>query len=350
MPEVGISDATVVGYASALLEQGSVASGEVEQFSLARLILTATIASDGYAALCRRVLVNDPCYRDGPQRQVNITVFDHLACPDIPQAHWSGTTFGTGQFIQRLEASRLDGSFDSTHTIWQFFSASRCQGIQTLQASGAYPPWEAGFPLRNFLHWSYQAQGMRLVHAATLGRNGRGVLLAGAGGAGKSGTTLAGILHGLTSVGDDYVAIALEDQQATAYPVIKLMKQDHAGLARLGVDPVERALGAPNWQGKYAFDVEDLVTGSRARSLALTGILIPRISKVSKCRISPAPMREALYGLLPNNLQQLPGGLRQGLSFMAALTRALPAYYLDLSPVSEDIAQTISQFLEAPRP
>lgn len=350
MASIGISDATVVDYAHGLLDHGSVAAGQVERFSLPDLDLTATLASEGYAALCRQALVDDPTYRDGGQSQVAVAVIDHVARPDMPQAHWSSPTFGIGQFIQGLEASGLDGLFDATHTIWQFFSAGRHQGIQTLQATGAYPPWEASFPLRNFLHWSYQAQGMRLVHAATLGRNGRGVLLAGAGGAGKSGTTLAGILHGLTSAGDDYVAIGLEGQQATAYPVIKLMKQDRAGLARLGIDPLERALGEPNWQGKYTFDFEDLVRGARARSLALSGILIPRISGVSKCRISPAPMRDALYGLLPNNLQQLPGGLRQGLSFVAALTRALPAYYLDLSSEPEDIARTISQFLEEDRP
>lgn len=350
MSSVGISDATVASYANALLDLGSTVCGGVEPFSLPRLNLTTTIASEGYAALCRRALVNDPYYRDGSQQQISVTLADHLACPDMPQAHWNAPEFGLGQFVQRLEASGLDGSFDSTHTIWQFFSKSRRQGIQTLQASGAYPPWEAGFPLRNFLHWSYQAQGMRQVHAATLGRNGRGVLLAGAGGAGKSGTTLAGILHGLASVGDDYVAIGLADDQATAYPVMKLMKQDAAGLARLGVDPVERGLGAPNWQGKYTFDFDDLVAGARAKALALSGILIPRISGVGRCRISPAPKRAALYGLLPNNLQQLPGGLRQGLGFMSALTRTLPAFYLDLSAEPEDIADTISQFLEGPRP
>lgn len=191
---------------------------------------------------------------------------------------------------------------------------------------------------------------MRLVHAATLGRDGQGVLLAGAGGAGKSGTTLAGVLNGLTSVGDDYVALSLDNDAPTTWPVMKLMKQDAAGLARLGVDPVARSLGEQNWQGKYTFDFDDLVPGARAKSLALRAILIPRIADVTRCQVSPAPMRAALYGLLPNNFQQLPGGLREGLSFMTALTKSLPAYYLDLSRDPADIANTVSQLLEAPLP
>ncbi len=349
MASVGISDDTVVQYAQTALDLGASVPGTVEQFCLPRLSLTATIATPGYAALCRRALVDDPAYA-GPAMQTSVAVIDHTTSPSFPQAHWSAPTFGLGAFVQKLEANGLDGSFDSAHILWQFHSRRQRRGIQTLLASGAYPPWEDGFPLRNFLHWSYQAQGMRLVHAATLGLNGQGVLLAGAGGAGKSGTTLAGILHGLTSVGDDYVALSLDTDAPIAWPVMKLMKQDAVGLARLGVDPVARSLGEQNWQGKYTFDFDNLVPGARASSLALKAILIPRISNPTRCQIAPAPMRAALYGLLPNNFRQLPGGLREGLTFMTALTKRLPAYYLDLSPDPEDIANTVSQFLEAPLP
>ena len=48
----------------------------------------------------------------------------------------------------------------------------------------------------------------RIAHAASLGRDGRGILLLGHGGAGKSGTALAGVAAGLQTVGDDYVALS----------------------------------------------------------------------------------------------------------------------------------------------
>lgn len=346
LPVVDIDDATVVHYANGLLDRVGTLPGEAVLFSLPRLKLTASIASAGYAALCRRALVDDARNGDAQQSAMHVAVVDHATQSELPRARWSAPSFGMGQFVRRLEASGLAGSFDAEHGIWQFHAPRRSCGIQTLQHAGQFPPWEAGFPLRNFLHWGYQAQGMRLVHAGTLGHQGRGVLLAGAGGAGKSGTTLAGISHGLTSVGDDYIAIAQDASCATAYPVMRLMKQDQQGLARLGIDPVGRALGTPNWQGKYEFDFAELVAGARAPSLALTAILLPRITDRAKCRILPAPMRDALYGLLPNNMGQLPDGLRQCLSFVTGLAKALPAYHLELGSEPEDIAQTIARFLE----
>ena len=62
---------------------------------------------------------------------------------------------------------------------------------------------------------------------------GRGALIVGASGSGKSGTTLAGLMNGLQSVGDDYVVV---DQGATivAHSVFKLFKQDLDGLKRVG--------------------------------------------------------------------------------------------------------------------
>ena len=85
-----------------------------------------------------------------------------------------------------------------------------------MRSADGFPPWEPGAPLRSFLHWEYAARGMRLVHGGTLGIDGRGVVLAGSGGAGKSGTVVAGIMVGLDSVGDDYVSV---DQMEAPSPI-----------------------------------------------------------------------------------------------------------------------------------
>jgi hypothetical protein len=107
-----------------------------------------------------------------------------------------------------------------------------------------------------------------------------------------------------------------------------------------------QGLGIPNWQHKFEFDFERLGAGRRASALRLGAILLPRISGAARSSFRPAPGRVAMMGLAPSNLQQLPGGWRQGLGFTAALARSLPAYYLDLGTDGAEIADAVARFIE----
>jgi hypothetical protein len=60
--------------------------------------------------------------------------------------------------------------------------------------------------------------------------------------------------------------------------------------------------------------------------------------------------RSAMMALAPSNLQQLPGGWRQGMSFTAELARRLPAFSLTLSNDATEIAAAVERFIrETPR-
>ena len=145
----------------------------------------------------------------------------------------------------------------------------------------AIPPWENGSPLRLFLHWAYAHAGMRLTHAGTLGIGGAGALIVGASGSGKSGTTLAGLLNGLESAGDDYVLLE-GGEDLTAHAVFRIFKQDSNGLRRVGLDPAvwarRRSIGTastssmpkPSNPADLSI-VSPFVAFSRLNLLALTG-------------------------------------------------------------------------------
>jgi hypothetical protein len=177
------------------------------------------------------------------------------------------------------------------------------------------------------------------------------VLLIGAGGAGKSGTTLSGILNGLSSVGDDYIAISATGDRVEAYPLLRSMKQDIGGLQRLGLVAGKGALGGPvNWQGKVEFDFEALAPGARAERLAVTAILLPHIKQTPSSSFRPASAREAMMAMAPNSLFQLHGSWREDFSLIASVARALPAFHLDLSEEPAEIAAAIRAFIETGAP
>ncbi|RYE11370.1 MAG: serine kinase [Hyphomicrobiales bacterium] len=323
--------------------------GEMIAFSLPGIRIDASFLTPGYADLCRRAVVNDPAYADGQQQSLAVSIFDHETRPDVPRAMWAETDFGIAPLATGLAPGGIEGAFDVDNYLWQFFDPATGEGVEAQKRPGAFPPWVASFPLRNFAHWGYQRLGWRLIHAGTLAVDGRGIMLIGAGGSGKSGTSLAGVMGGLESVGDDYVAMQLTEAGVRAYPVIKLMKQDAKGLARTGIDAAKFGLGEPNWQNKYEFDFEVLERGRRARQIDLQAILLPRIAHQARSTFTRAPARAAMIGLAPSNLQQLPGGWREGLGFTAEIARRLPAYYLDLSTDPSEIADAIATFIAEPR-
>ena len=186
-----------------------------------------------------------------------------------------------------------------------------------------------------------------MLHAGTLGHDGSGVFLVGAGGSGKSGTTLSGILHGLCSVGDDYVAVRCAGGLVEARTVLRHMKQDTGGLQRLGLEAGKGAFdGRPNWQGKIEFDFARLVPAARADRLAMKAILIPHVARAPASSLRAASAREAMTATAPSSLYQLYGSLREDFGLIASIARALPAFHVDLGEDPAEIAASVRTFIQ----
>jgi hypothetical protein len=187
--------------------------------------------------------------------------------------------------------------------------------------------------------------GLRLVHAATLGVEGQGVLIAGAGGAGKSGLTLAGVSAGLDSVGDDYVILDARSAP-TVYPVFRYAKQDEAGCRRLGLSRFIDDLGPANWQGKFEFDFERLGRGRRAESMAIVAILVANVCNRAGTVVRPTDARSAMLALAPTNVLQLPGDRAGGARAFAELARMLPCYRIEIGRDPDAAADAVGEFLQ----
>lgn len=317
---------------------------EHRTFALPQASLRIGYSATEYAKLCDRVYLSPSCL-SGDRGEVTLAVLDYETWPHAPR--WLGSRPDFHEVTTTLAGHGLRGAYDPEHQTWDIYHPGRALGVRVMQAASARPPWEASFPLRLLLHWAGRSRDNVIVHAGTLGYVGRGVLLAGAGGAGKSGTTLAGILSGLSSVGDDYVAICANGGVVEARPVMRLVKQDIPGLKRLGLRAGEGALAAPpNWQGKIEFDFEALSPGARVDRLVMTAILIPHLSRSPLTAFRPASSREAMLAMAPSSLFQLFGSWREDFGFIASIARALPAFHLELSEDPSEIAAAIRAFME----
>jgi hypothetical protein len=228
---------------------------------------------------------------------------------------------------------------------WQFFDRRLHCGVQLLRSPTSLPAWDGGAPLRNFLHWHLISNSCGLLHAGSLGHDGQGILLAGPGGSGKSGTVLAGLLHGLQSVGDDYVLVRM-DEGIRAYPLFQTLKQDPGGCERIGIpanSPLRRSL---NWQGKHQFRLADLGGKEPADSLKIHALCLPTISGAASTRFLPVEGKEAFLALAPSGMAQMPGDRGTLFGFCATVARSLPTYRLELGSDPAEISASIHTFLQ----
>jgi hypothetical protein len=314
-------------------------------FRLARVDMTVWFASKAFADLCERTLVERK-YEDPSATRAEIYAMDAESDGWEPPARWNEEAgFSSREFDQILTACDQRGFYHHDAPSWQFYDRAAAVGVQTLPAQLGIPPWEFGSPLRLFLHWAYAAADMRLTHAATLGLNGRGALIAGASGSGKSATTLAGLLNGLDSVGDDYVLVE-DGPSLVAHSVFATLKQDREGFRRAGVAIADLDATEVNWRGKIEFDAAKLSARGLADRMEIYALLLPEIARTRRTKLERVATHEAALALVPSAVFQLPGDSMEGFRFFAGIVKRLPAFRVKLSEDPAEIAAAIWSFLE----
>ncbi len=194
-------------------------------------------------------------------------------------------------------------------------------------AEDRVPWWERAAPLRTILHWGLRSPDRLLVHGAAVGAGGHGVLLAGAGGSGKSTTSIAALLAGLQFAGDDYVLVDLARDPVRAHSIYGTAKLTPASATLLeGLPSV--AVGRDG--EKAVLDVAAVHPDRLVADLALDAIVLPRVVAPGPTRLVRATAADALRALAPTTVLQLPPDGGSALGPLAALSRRLPVWHLEL--------------------
>lgn len=264
-----------------------------------------------------------------PEVTLSLVTAADLGMAALPR--WCDSSLGHGGFQRIVTDAGLRAEFPDRDGLWRVFDDALGEGVMAIDGADALPPWHAGAPFLGLVRFALKARGERLAHAATLGLGEDGILIVGDGGAGKSGTTLAGLAAGLSTAGDDYVGLGFEDGGPVARMLFRLLKQDRAGLARLAPHPVASHVGRPNWHGKLEFDPQAFFPGCFAERLRLRAVVVPRITREADAPlVEQVPPAEALRALMRSNLFQF-GEPEDGLAFFARILK-LPCYRMALPP------------------
>jgi hypothetical protein len=247
---------------------------------------------------------------------------------------------------QEVLVARSEGltalSSGPEQSLW-LFQPERAAAVLWTRHLDALPPWEPTSPLRSAARWWATLQGGAMVHAGAVGDGERCVLLVGAGGAGKSTSTLACLDSGLQVLGDDYCLLQAPGA-ATAAPRIHGMyryaKLDERSLALLP-SLRERVMG-PAWRGKWLVDLG--ITEAKAPSLAAVCEVVQ--DPTGPTRVEPLSRMEALRALAPSTLFQQRLWERETWQALTATIRCVPTFRLvvnDPRDVPDQVRQLLSR-------
>jgi hypothetical protein len=188
-------------------------------------------------------------------------------------------------------------------------------------------------------------RGVFGVHAGGVALEGRGVVLAGTSGAGKTTLTLALALAGFDLLGDDMLFLRAEDGEPAmlAFPDELDVSETTASFfpelkARLRPDALP---GAVKRQLDPAALEADLVAEARP---AL--VLFPRIGTGGPSTLEPLSFDEALLELAPNVLLTEASSSQRHLETLGSLLRAGRSFRLSTGRDFDQTAALIRQLLE----
>ncbi len=276
--------------------------------------------------------------------QVRLWDSDSTGVP-LPATPWSFDDYPDGGEIRGPDTDIISIAYRFDPGALSLLDRASGRAVFWIDAGSSVPGWMSAAPLRTILPWFIATTGGQFVHGAGVGLGGGGILIAGAGGSGKSTTALLCATAGLEYLGDDYVIVGADDALHSAYGSGKL---DDDSL-RLMPQLEEWIVNDDPELSKHVVMMSRAFPDRVVPQLTLHAVVLPHVTDSDRSRFRPASASDSLLALAPTTMFQLPGAGRPALRFMADIARGVPTFHLDLGP-PEGVAESVSEFLRSGGP
>ena len=192
--------------------------------------------------------------------------------------------------------------------------------------------YEQGKPFRVLLSVWLHDRGIQVIHAALVAKGGRGILLPGRGGAGKTTSALACLLAGLEYLGDDYVGLErLGDGAFAGHSLYDStwLEPDH--LVRFPPLIPHAIHGVLPWERKRLVHLSEVLPQRLVRTVPIHLVALPRLTRAPRTSSRPASKAEAVLAMVPTSMFELtPRVGAEGFARLVALASRLPTHWLEL--------------------
>jgi hypothetical protein len=202
-------------------------------------------------------------------------------------------------------------------------------------------------PLLLMLSIWYHDQRVQLLHTGLIAHQGQGILVPGESGTGKSTTSLAGLIHGLEFLGDDFIGLERNGSGGftghSLFSTACIVKDNLVRFPELRPHVVEDELAI---EQKPILFLAELFPERVRASVPVRAIVLLRVGH-ERTQLRPARRAEALHSLAASTLHTVvPRPGREALQLLGELAERLPAYWLLLGPDLRDIPAAIARIVD----
>lgn len=208
---------------------------------------------------------------------------------------------------------------------------------------------ERARPFHRALSLRLGEDGVQFIHSGLVRHDGRGALLAGMGGSGKSTTSICCLLGGLGYLGDDFVG--LEQTGKGRFAGHSLY-----GAALISLSHLQRfpALSAACVRGHHLHEEKSIawlgeIAGARFEATTtIDAIVLPKLRLGNEdTTFEPATRRESLLALAPSSMLYLPAARPRAMDRLGALIESVPGFRLLLGRDVSRIAPRVKTLLSS---
>ncbi len=241
--------------------------------------------------------------------------------------------------------------YDEQHDILRVYDLSKKVAAIVLGTKAYLNEWDIHSPFREFFNiWALKNNAL-LIHSGVISYKSKAILLPGAGGSGKSTTTISCLQNGMKTTGDDYNLVFMKDNKfwvSALYANVKLK------MSKQGKIPFDMPI-INDWEFEKLSYAEKIIyfppEGSDiwdTTTPELKGILCPRItSENTKPNISGIRLAELVNRLAITSVMQSPYIAKEYLAKCVLLAKHIQIAYLDLSTDLNENSRLIQKWLVA---
>lgn len=190
------------------------------------------------------------------------------------------------------------------------------------------PYYEKSSPLKFILHWWCEQHDMCLVHAAAVGVDGKGVLLVGRGGSGKSTTAVGAAVHGFQYAGDDYVVLS-SNPTTSAVSIYCSAKMNSDVLELLPA--LHNHIVNPDRadDDKALIFLDEHFKSTWSENIQLKAVVATKVSEGKACMRKSSPV-QVFAEIASTTIFQMPGSGTHTLKALKKVFQKLPVYSFEL--------------------
>jgi hypothetical protein len=268
--------------------------------------------------------------------QLTIELWDRAETGiECPETGWR-TPSEDRHVAYRFHGTRIHFDRKSGHMVGSVASA------ETLSL------YESGRPLHPPLAQWLNDQRVPLIHAGLVSKGGKGVLLAGAGGSGKSTTALTCLEAGYRYLSDDLLGLqASSNGSFIGHSLYNstYLEPDH--ISRFSKLERHAVRNGDNTEDKMLVLLSEIFPTRLEPAANISVIALPRVSHQSESKFSLAPKSKALFALAPSSRNVNKALGMADFAMLVQLVERVPCYWLDLAQDLEEIPRCVDKLLAA---